>query len=316
MKRLGTLVLLAIAVAGCGESVQTGEVEVMLEDCVVRDVGGGRFDEICRAESENADTAGEWFFSYREGAGTQRGDAELRAPIFWHGDGERRVDASGWTMDAGFDAEADDGELTLFLIGEGSNGPSYQLFGLVEYVTDEGDRPLLSALLGLVALAIIGTPAVIASLKGRWWMGVLGVALVVAWFVFAFVLEEPSDEFQETFTFDAVQFALQFALPVGLGLLVVGSFMKARPGSWWDGRDRDTAGARPAWVPKLRRAALGMLIGAAPGLILLLLSGPIEPEMDLLVGVAGLFLTPIGAIVGLLVGWSTAPADNDIETNA
>lgn len=49
-----------------------------------------------------------------------------------------------------------------------------------------------------------------------------------------------------------------------------------------------------------KRMASWALLGALPGLVLLGLSIPIEPEIDLLVGLAGISLTVVGAVIGAL----------------
>lgn len=57
-------------------------------------------------------------------------------------------------------------------------------------------------------------------------------------------------------------------------------------------------------LPNVARSALaGMLIGATPGVLLVLLAQfVIEGEMQLTVGAPGIILAPVGAVVGLIVG--------------
>jgi hypothetical protein len=64
---------------------------------------------------------------------------------------------------------------------------------------------------------------------------------------------------------------------------------------------------------KLGRALLGMVIGAVPGLILVLLAQfVIKGEMQLTVGAPGILLAIAGAVIGFVVGlmWrSRRPVD-------
>ena len=56
------------------------------------------------------------------------------------------------------------------------------------------------------------------------------------------------------------------------------------------------------------RAIAGAAIGAAPGVILVLLAQfVIKGELQLTIGAPGILLTVIGAIAGFLVGWQTSP---------
>ncbi len=44
------------------------------------------------------------------------------------------------------------------------------------------------------------------------------------------------------------------------------------------------------------------LLGAVPGVLLIALAGPVEPELDLLLGVGGFAAAVVGALVGALAG--------------
>jgi hypothetical protein len=48
-------------------------------------------------------------------------------------------------------------------------------------------------------------------------------------------------------------------------------------------------------------------LGTLPGLVLVALSGPVEPDLDLLLGVGGVLLMVIGALVGGLAGREEDP---------
>jgi hypothetical protein len=55
---------------------------------------------------------------------------------------------------------------------------------------------------------------------------------------------------------------------------------------------------------KLVRGVLGAVIGAVPGVILVLLAQfVIEGEMQLTVGAPGILLAAVGGIAGFAVGW-------------
>lgn len=106
--------------------------------------------------------------------------------------------------------------------------------GIVD--SDSALANVLEIAVPVVALAIIATPVVIASLKGRWWIGVVGLVAFVGGFAVMFGMfgiEEPSEEFQETVVFGIVNAALSVALLGGLVTLVVAAALRARPSSWW-----------------------------------------------------------------------------------
>ena len=87
-----------------------------------------------------------------------------------------------------------------------------------------------------MAVAVIATPVVISSLKGRWWIGAAGATLFVSAFValFGVVGGEPDAAFQETTTFKVLEAAINIALYGGGLMLILGAAMRPRPGSWWD----------------------------------------------------------------------------------
>lgn len=53
---------------------------------------------------------------------------------------------------------------------------------------------------------------------------------------------------------------------------------------------------------RLKRAVLWAVLGAIPGIALLLLTLPISGEIELTVGVFGIVLTVVGAAVGASMG--------------
>ncbi len=159
-------------------------------------------------------------------------------------------DGGAWVIGGLVRGEGEYSGFELQLGGAGDQpGPPYALNGWIqEGETDVDDSQLLqwliTGVIALIALAVLATPAVISALKGRWWMGVLGLVAVVGWlFVLFTFTEDPSEEFQETAVFRILELLLQLALPGGLLLLVLGAALKPRPGSWWD-RNR---AAKPAF---------------------------------------------------------------------
>ena len=103
--------------------------------------------------------------------------------------------------------------------------------------SDSALANILEVLVPMVALAILATPVVISALKGRWWLGVIGLVGFVGGFAVVFGMfgiSEPSAEFQETIGFQITNAALNVALLGGILLLVFASMRRARPGSWWD----------------------------------------------------------------------------------
>ena len=53
---------------------------------------------------------------------------------------------------------------------------------------------------------------------------------------------------------------------------------------------------------KWKRAVGWAVLGTLPGLVLLVLSAPVGPDLDLLLGVGGIFLIVLGGVVGALAG--------------
>jgi hypothetical protein len=104
---------------------------------------------------------------------------------------------------------------------------------------EKGERlvmqQLATVIVTTIGLAVIATPIVISSLKGRWWIGVTGATLFVAAFVvlFGVVGGEPDVAFQETTTFKVVEATINVALYGGGFLLIFGAAMRPRRGSWW-----------------------------------------------------------------------------------
>lgn len=77
-------------------------------------------------------------------------------------------------------------------------------------------------------------------------------------------------------------------------------------------RNRPTTmnSAGRTWTKLAQYSLAGMLIGAAPGVLLVLLAEfVVDGEMQLTVGAPGLLLTAIGAVVGLIVGSQRARGD-------
>ncbi len=103
--------------------------------------------------------------------------------------------------------------------------------------SDSALANILEILVPVIALAVLATPVVISGLKGRWWMGLVGLLGFVGGFVImfgAFGVPEPSEEFQESAVFGVVNWALNIAFIGGLILLIYGAARSPRPGSWWD----------------------------------------------------------------------------------
>ena len=51
-----------------------------------------------------------------------------------------------------------------------------------------------------------------------------------------------------------------------------------------------------------KRIVIGAIIGAIPGTILVLLTIPISGELELTLGVGGIFLIIVGIIIGAFIG--------------
>ena len=58
---------------------------------------------------------------------------------------------------------------------------------------------------------------------------------------------------------------------------------------------------------KWKRAVGWAVLGTLPGLVLLVLSVPVGPDLDLLLGVGGMFLIVLGSVVGTLAGREEDP---------
>ena len=50
----------------------------------------------------------------------------------------------------------------------------------------------------------------------------------------------------------------------------------------------------------MKNRIIGALIGAIPGLILLILSGPVQGEIELTLAMGGIFLTVVGIVIGIV----------------
>lgn len=74
--------------------------------------------------------------------------------------------------------------------------------------------------------------------------------------------------------------------------------------------NRNRPNTTSRWTPRARiarRALVGMLLGAGPGLLLVLLAEyVVAGEMQLTVGAPGLLLAVVGAVAGLVSGALTA----------
>ena len=97
-------------------------------------------------------------------------------------------------------------------------------------------QQIATVIVATITLALIATPVVISSLKGRWWIGATGATLFVTAFavLFGVVGGESDAAFQETTTFKVVEAAINIALYGGGLMLILGAAMRPRPGSWWD----------------------------------------------------------------------------------
>ena len=105
--------------------------------------------------------------------------------------------------------------------------------------SDTAIANVLEILVPTVAIAGVGAFVLVAWLKGRWWVGVVGAVGFVVGFVFAFGsfgIPEPSPAFPETFTFQVLNAIVVLVLYGGIAMLVFGVAKSARPGSWWDRR--------------------------------------------------------------------------------
>lgn len=94
-----------------------------------------------------------------------------------------------------------------------------------------------------IAGALVVGSVVLAMLKGRVWMSVTAVVIVIAVFVVtfgAFGFPEPSAEFQATTGFTVLNVALNAAGAVGLVLWILAAALPARPGTWWARRATST----------------------------------------------------------------------------
>ena len=50
----------------------------------------------------------------------------------------------------------------------------------------------------------------------------------------------------------------------------------------------------------MKNRIIGALIGAIPGLILLIISGPVQGEIELTLAMGGIFLTVVGIVIGIV----------------
>ena len=102
---------------------------------------------------------------------------------------------------------------------------------------------ILEVAVPLLAAAAVATPVVISGLKGRWWVGVVGLVAFVGGFWIIFTTDPPSADFQETAAFEVLNVALNVAFAGGLILMVYGAARSARPESWWDRHRGGVSGA-------------------------------------------------------------------------
>ena len=51
----------------------------------------------------------------------------------------------------------------------------------------------------------------------------------------------------------------------------------------------------------MKRIVIGIIIGAIPRVVLILLTIPISGEIELTLGVGGIFLTIVGIVVGAII---------------
>lgn len=218
------------------------------------------FEERCTLTGGDERAQGSWTFTYAasldEGAEVHSGALVVEAGAGgWEGELSRTVAAPGptvegpvqpgpvWSMGGSLTGVGQYEGLELWFGGEGGVSESYHLTAGIE-LDEEGESVgsrVRNLVLGILVwgaiLALLGTPAVIATLKGRWWMGVIGFVAFVGAFIVTFGLfgiSEPSEEFQDTLAFRVGNTALQILWTGGLGLLIVGALLKPRPGSWWD----------------------------------------------------------------------------------
>ncbi len=94
-----------------------------------------------------------------------------------------------------------------------------------------------AVLVFLLAILLIGlflALRIVAVAKGRWWVALLGAASLAS--VVIIFTTEPSDSFQDSTTFKAVEAGLNIALYGGAIAFIYGAAAKAKPGSWWDRR--------------------------------------------------------------------------------
>ena len=89
----------------------------------------------------------------------------------------------------------------------------------------------------MIVLALLVAGAVISSLKGHWWMGLvgaLGFGVFVLWTTLHGSLDfDPLGGFEENVE-NNIGLAIFLASSVGALLLLLGAVLPARPGSWWD----------------------------------------------------------------------------------
>lgn len=110
--------------------------------------------------------------------------------------------------------------------------------------SDSALANVLEIVIPALGVALLVTVVVVPILKGRWWMGVVGLPSFIVGFVVgfgAFGVPEPSDEFQETALFGVLNVTLNVLFWGGATLLLLGAFLKPRPGSWWDHKRRRDA---------------------------------------------------------------------------
>ncbi len=95
---------------------------------------------------------------------------------------------------------------------------------------------ILEIVVPVVAAAGLGTLVVISALKGRWWMGLIGLIGTVAGQVVVFEAfgVDPSQELMESFLGRVLNISAILAFYGGPVLLVYSAVASARPGSWWN----------------------------------------------------------------------------------
>ena len=181
--------------------------------------------------------AGSW-----EGAGVRVLSSSGTLEEFWAsmfvGDRVRdAADGGSWLIGGIFGGEGELGGLELQIGGAGDEpGPPYAIKGWIEPEdTSLSRQQIVSQGIVVVVLAGLAAPVIVAALKGRWWMGVLGfVALVGGIMVVLTLNTEPAPEFLEGTLGTSLAILLSLAVPAGLLLLLLGAVRPARPGSWWD----------------------------------------------------------------------------------